>query len=1108
MDLFTAANVADATHALGRHDWPPPARFPLNRDGLHVRHQVWPDLVRSSRPLIVAGYSSIEQLIDLTGDWAEHHIEHHAGHRTDPTATSSDADRPRLRVLLGTEPFTSDRVRFGDPRAVFTAEVTRYWTEERGISVVRSARVLRAIQLVDAGRIEVRFLHGRSPLHAKVHVGDHAATIGSSNFTDGGLRARIEANARFDHDTDPERFDETRRIAENLWATGQDWTAAFRDLLESLLQPVGWREALARACTELLEGRWALAYVGDTATSHGMRLWPSQVVGIAQALWVVDRVGSVLVADATGSGKTRMGAHLVRAIRDRLWSTGRVRTDRITLVCPPAVQESWDRHALECGVQLTTVSHGKLSRADEQDLLMSAAQILAVDEAHHYLNPTSSRTRQVRGTNADHVALFTATPINRGPTDLLQLVALLGADNFRDETLEVLASLQRRRSRHDGTTALEDHEVEALRAEIQQFTVRRTKTMLNELVETEPDAYRHPVTGRVCRYPEHHSTTYPTGETESDERIATEIRSIVDELVGVDLLEQRLAVPAALRSSTSDERWLEFRRRAVAGLAAHHVLSAMRSSRAAAIEHLAGTAVAVSDVGVDLGGWKQQVTGDVIGKLRRRADQGPPTVELTCPTPDWLTDPGAWAEVCHAEADRHERILALVRELSDARERAKAAVIDELASRHRLVLAFDRHPITLAVIDRHLDGDRHDVAIATGSAGRQRVAGAFAPDSSHRGIALCSDAMNEGLNLQGASAVVHLDLPTTLRVAEQRIGRVDRMDSPHDRIEVRWPDDGPAFATRANEHLARRATDSEELLGSNLPIPDELRPVSVHEELRRADEFEVADWDGLRDALDPVRGLVSGRRALIDEATYRELRDHPGRVVARVSTVRARRPWVFLTVAGSDRGAPRWMLLEDGRDEPLVELEELTTRLRTLLTDDPADVALDDDAMAVLDRLTRRAARSEVRLLPRRHQRALDQMDRVCRRLAQRDGAASRFAERERWLTLADLTHVPTDDQVVGADLHQVAERWLRLVAPVLEDHRRSSRKPFVLLRDIESRLFEDPFHLEVVEAALEGVDRVAPLTERVTACIVGVPDRPGRDPGAVTDPAGHGPHP
>ena len=80
--------------------------------------------------------------------------------------------------------------------------------------------------------------------------------------------------------------------------------------------------------------------------------------------------------------------------------------------------------------------------------------------------------------------------------------------------------------------------------------------------------------------------------------------------------------------------------------------------------------------------------------------------------------------------------------------------------------------------------------------------------------------MNEGLNLQGASCIVHLDLPTTLRVAEQRVGRVDRMDSPHAEIEAWWPQDGPAFADRAYEKLIRRARESEDLLGSNLTLPN------------------------------------------------------------------------------------------------------------------------------------------------------------------------------------------------------------------------------------------------------------------------------------------------
>ncbi len=130
--------------------------------------------------------------------------------------------------------------------------------------------------------------------------------------------------------------------------------------------------------------------------------------------------------------------------------------------------------------------------------------------------------------------------------------------------------------------------------------------------------------------------------------------------------------------------------------------------------------------------------------------------------------------------------------------------------------------------------------------------------------------MSEGLNLQGASAIVHLDLPTTLRIAEQRVGRVDRMDSPYDVIEAWWPDDSDAFATSVNELLTARSEESAALLGSNLAIPELLNsrrraaarprsgdaPVDVHEVAEAVENLQAHTWEGIHDALDPVRELV------------------------------------------------------------------------------------------------------------------------------------------------------------------------------------------------------------------------------------------------------------
>lgn len=1081
-DLFSVDLAGEVAHHLDAYHWPDPDRFPVNRASAKVRPVVWHDLLVSPRPTIVAGYASIAQVIDFVAQWSARHGK----------AGSTD----QVRVLFGTEPYPTSRRDFSSSTAGFTEEVKRYWLEERGISLHQSARIVEVLEAIDGGRLGARFLHGTSRLHAKIYIGERAATLGSSNFTAAGLSDQVEVNARFEAEHDRRRYDELVGIADNLWSAASDWTTDLRALLEALLQVVGWREALARACAELLEGEWAEKYLGALPTEVGV-LWPSQRAGIAQALWVTRDVGSVLVADATGSGKTRMGAHLVRAVRDRLWSSGRVRRDLCVLVSPPAITTTWKREAFACGLSLDIASHGKLSRSSAdgprvEEEAVARAQILAVDEAHNFLNRDANRTQQLRRSRADHVLLFTATPINRGPGDLLALVSLLGADNFADSTLETLSRLATRRS---SDQVLSGAQLEQLRAEIARFTVRRTKTHLNELVERDPDSYRHPDSGRVCRYPAHDSRTYRTGETAADNEAATLIRQHAATISGVARLERRIAVPPTLRADYTDERWLAFRLRSTQGLALHQVLAALRSSRAALVEHLLGTAAAVERYRLDPK-VKPAPTGNVIARLGELAAAGPPEVELTCPVPDWLTDPDRWAEECAAEQARYRAIVELVDRISPAREIAKAEVIADLAARRDRVLAFDQHPITLAALAGHLLDQGIEAVVATGSdqAGRQRVEKMFARTATGHAVALCSDALNEGLNLQGAPALVHLDLPTTLRVAEQRVGRVDRMDSPHDRIEVLWPKDGPAFATRANELLAQRSDENARLLGSNLPVPnlsdapaaDQI--VSVEERMAEADRPGAEQWDGIRDALDPVRRLVSGDEPLIPADVYDRLRQTSHRVIARVSLLRTRRPWAFLAVAGSSDGAPRWHFL-DGPDlrQTAGDLDSICNRLRQELSSDPPGAGFDTDAADLLDRALDAAARQEFEALPQRMQRALSQMRAVLQSWISAAHQAGDEPGAHVLRALGQLAQPRGAETAV--DPYLVAERWLTLVAPVLDEHRRRHhRRPYILLSDITATLRRSPLPVTEVSAAFADLPELTPLAERVTACILGVP--------------------
>ena len=197
----------------------------------------------------------------------------------------------------------------------------------------------------------------------------------------------------------------------------------------------------------------------------------------------------------------------------------------------------------------------------------------------------------------------------------------------------------------------------------------------------------------------------------------------------------------------------------------------------------------------------------------------PPEVKLTVPLPTWLSEPERYAEVIDEEMQTYREILGVTDGMSDHRSKTNARYLLGLLDRHERLLAFDSYVISLFELEDRLNSlGARNVVLATGEGSvpsQLKFAERFGIHASESGlIGLCSDALAEGLNLQGASAVVHLDLPTVVRVLEQRIGRVDRMDSPHAKVEVHWPKEPMEFQLQSDDRLLMRLRDVDDLLGS------------------------------------------------------------------------------------------------------------------------------------------------------------------------------------------------------------------------------------------------------------------------------------------------------
>lgn len=1065
--------------------WPDASRVPLNHPAGHtVERALRRELEAEAHAIVAAGYASLPEMVNLVASRA-----------------SSKSARS-TRILLGHEPFRREHERFRRVHTRFSKEMENYWLE-RGFSLRLSAPLIKCIEALETGAAEVRCWPDdqRGMLHAKGYLTGSSATFGSSNFTRAGLSLNAELNGRFSKALERERYREAEQVIENYWRMGRDFSKEFLSLLQSLLRVVTWREALARACAELLEGDWAGRYLGGRMLPEEVHLWPSQRQGIAQALYILARQGSVLIADATGSGKTRLGVHLIRAVLNQITASGRYRRGLVAMICPPAVADAWRHEARIADVPMEVISHGILSharsaRGDSKVLdLMRRAQVVCVDEGHNFFNPQSKRTQGILQNMCDHCIVFTATPINRGVSDLVHVADLLGADNLDDEVVDALELLSKTGS-SIGLPSFQG-ELRLVKSGIQKCTVRRTKRMLNVLIDRDPPEYVNEE-GRPCRFPEHRSKFYELNEPDSDQEIAIEIRRLSECLHPVTFFQKGVDMPAHIaRRGVTEEQYVDWRLRGAKSIARYQVMALLRSSSAALAEHIEGTERAAQKFG--LTEFKKSVdTGNAIRTLERISGKPPNSSVDSSLLPRWLTDPEAHEQACAEDIETFCKIIELLGSISDARESSKAKRLVRLVRDHHLLVAFDRSLITLELLKLHLAKIDADLAslIATGDAhsDRTKILELFRGGSGARNvIALCSDSLSEGVNLQESACMVHLDMPSVVRIAEQRAGRVDRMDSAHSQVEIWWPKDAPAFALTSDTRFLERYQAVDAVIGSNFDIPPEIltseSSTVTTEELVSEYERQLIEepWDGICDAFDPVYGLIGE-----DRPVPREIYDHyrrvTARILSRVSVVKSHSDWAFFCLAGGPLGAPRWILFPKDSAEPATDLEEISTFLEGRLTDpEVEDVKLDSASAKRLERFVSRLVDAEKLLLPRRKRVALNQMMGVLSEF-RKQAFASRDQELgERYQSITELLGARGSQW--NLDWDAIATFWIDVVRPtwfkkLMEPRRRRPAKLQDLRKDLLAAEEELRPHLLKF---FDDPPSAPPLEERVSVCIVGL---------------------
>jgi len=296
------------------------------------------------------------------------------------------------------------------------------------------------------------------------------------------------------------------------------------------------------------------------------------------------------------------------------------------------------------------------------------------------------------------------------------------------------------------------------------------------------------------------------------------------------------------------------------------------------------------------------------------------------------TASGAAYPAEHFDSDRwtaqldedHEVLQGLadrVRDIApedDDKLRALRAFLDRPEVRSRKVLIFSEAETTIDYLYQQLNpgGQNPEIARLSGSnrAEAENIITRFSPRSNPPAerpmpdleirVLLATDVVSEGQNLQDCARVLNYDLHWNPVRLIQRFGRVDRIGTEHDVIDLHsmWPDTDVDAGLELTDRLNRRIQSFHDLIGLDNRLLSETERLNAEAMYRIYTERRMPDADDGLDEVAAHQRAVAQLQRIREDAPelWQTITTLPDGIRSALLTASARQPETTDTVFAQD----------------------------------------------------------------------------------------------------------------------------------------------------------------------------------------------------------------